>query len=60
MGRKKITILIENEISNHQIYVPVFYLIQINILIAFWVQIWWNFMNVSPADRMHANARCKG
>ena len=35
MGRQKITILTENETNNHQIYVPVFYLIEINILIAF-------------------------
>ena len=38
MGRKELTILIENEINNHQIYIPVFYLIQINILIVFWGQ----------------------
>ena len=38
MGPKKITILIENEINNHQIYFPVFYLIEINITIAFWGQ----------------------
>ena len=58
MGRKKITILIENEINNHQIYVPVFYLIEIDILIAFWGQKWWNFMIVSfvaasPRMQMH-------
>ena len=47
MGRKKITILTENEMNNHQIYVPVFYLIEINILIAFWGQKWWNFMILS-------------
>ena len=36
MSRKKISILIENEINNHQIYVPVFYLIEFYILVAFW------------------------
>ena len=40
MGRKKISILIENEINNHQIYVPVFYLIKIYILVAFGGQKW--------------------
>ena len=35
MGRKKITILMGNEINNHKIYVHDFYLIEINILIAF-------------------------
>ena len=35
MGRNKITILIENKINNQQIYAPVFYLIEINILTAF-------------------------
>ena len=35
MCRKKITILTENEMNNHQIYVSFFYLIEINILIAF-------------------------
>ena len=41
MGGKKISILIKNEINNHQIYVPVFYLIEIDILVAFWGQKWW-------------------
>ena len=61
MSRKKITILTENEIDNHQIYVPVFYLIEINILIAFWGQKWWNFMILSSLTvlPLHANARCE-
>ena len=61
MGRKKITILTENEMNNHQIYVPVFYLIEINILIAFWGQKWWNFMILSSLTvlPLHANARCE-
>ena len=54
MGRKKITILIENEINNHQIYVTVFYLIEINILIAYWGQKWWNFMIVPLLLPLHA------
>ena len=59
MGRKKITILTENEMNNHQIYVPVFYLIEINILIAFWGQKWWNFTIVSSQCCLSiANARC--
>ena len=35
MVRWKIAILMESEINNHQIYVHVFYLIEINIQIAF-------------------------
>ena len=51
MGCKKIQMLMENEINSHQIYVPVFYLIQINILIAFWGQKCWNFMIISSPPR---------
>ena len=58
MGRDKITILIENKINNHQIYVPVFYLIEINITIAFWGQKWWNFMIVSPAASPPHASKC--
>ena len=47
MGCLKIPILIENEINSHQIYVPAFYLIQINILIAFLGKKCWNFMIIS-------------
>ena len=59
MGCKKISILIENEINNHQIYVPVFYLIEINTLVAFWGQkSWKNVYSTASPPRMHANARC--
>ena len=58
MGHKKITILIENEINNQQIYVFVFYLFKINILIAFWGQKWWNFMIVSSGAASPTHA-CK-
>ena len=53
MGRKKISILIENEINTHQIYVPVFYLIEINILVAFWGQkSWKNVYSAASPSRM--------
>ena len=54
MGRKKISILIENEINNHQIYVPVFYLIKIYILVVFEAK---NDENDSTLLLLHANAR---
>ena len=60
MGRNKITILIENKLNNHQIYVFVFNLIEINILIAFWGQsdeILWS-PTLLLLRRMQANARC--
>ena len=59
MGRTKMSILIENDINNRQIYVPVLYLIEINILVAFWGQkSWKNVYSAASPPRMHANARC--